>query len=45
MTVEEILSQVNKWVSEGRKNIQMTGVNARQIAFLEKDKQYLPNEN
>lgn len=40
MTVEEILSQVNQWVSEGRKNIQMTGVNARQIAFLEKDKEF-----
>ena len=40
MTVEEILSQVNQWVKEGRKNIQITGVNARQIAFLDKDKQF-----
>lgn len=40
MTVEEIVSQVNQWVKEGRKNIQMTGVNARQIAFLDKDKEF-----
>lgn len=36
MTVEEIVSQVNQWVSEGKKNIQITGVNSRQIAFLDK---------
>ena len=40
MTVEEIVSQVNQWVDEGRKNIQLTGVNARQIAFLDKDKNF-----
>ena len=40
MTTEDILSQVNTWADEGRKNIQITGVNARQIAFLEKDKDF-----
>lgn len=37
---EEILSQVNTWVDEGRTGIQITGVNVEQIALLEKDKDF-----
>lgn len=40
LSVDEICSIADKWLSEGRKGFQITGVNLEQIALLSKNKNF-----
>lgn len=40
ISIEEILSIVDDWLSKGKKGLQITGVNIEQIALLSKDKNF-----
>lgn len=40
LSVDEICSIVDKWLSEGKKGLQITGVNLEQIALLSKNRDF-----
>ena len=41
MTVSEISSITDKWLNEGKKGIQITGINIEQMALLDRDKDFV----